>query len=429
MKLGATVDRLFQAIGKPGGTNPPLPLEPVPWDPGDKAAAAETLDTEAIVKRLRALREDVSAEDFRKQVRNPIASRVLAAYVVVDIPDLKKRMVFDTRVDNPKAIPESLRNLSPEQAAQVWPQAEEPHDLTVSTPKGHGGSTCPGMFSGYALFKDGLRLEIPVEILAFHAEGHNRDVAYGITMYSEVTGRMSAPEDETSPGTLTMWGKMLISIKPDHPAQFGGHKYIELVSKDYIEQKGTVTGFPPKHPGEYLESAGNEVYVGHLPGQRHLTAIVERGRIIFSTDVDDFLQARTRITSFTLIDKHGAALDPGPLPFSPALIGKIAGAHMTWEDIRSEKNKATHYRLYRINTDDVTRVDLIGERLQVNEYTDWQYDGTRSYAYAVVPAFIDHSGAEVQGVSLDHSKIMAIKPRPEQFAHRNFGVGHVRKLK
>lgn len=85
-----------------------------------------------------------------------------------------------------------------------------------------------GFFSRFAKESVGNSIEIPVEVLAFHAEGHNGDVAYGVTMYSEVTGRMSATGENG--GTLTMWGKMLISIRPDDPGAFGGHSYIELVS-------------------------------------------------------------------------------------------------------------------------------------------------------------------------------------------------------
>lgn len=109
------------------------------------------------------------------------------------------------------------------------------------------------------------------------------------------------------------------------------------------------------------------------------------------------------------------------------MIGRIAGVHLTWEDVRTEDNRVTHYRLYRLDTDDFSRADLIADRLLVNEYTDRRYNGRRSYTYAVVPAFVDQSGAEVQGVSLDHSEVMAIVPRPEQFIRPNFGVGHLRR--
>lgn len=422
----ATIDALLQLIGRPGGFSPPKPLEPIRFDPHERRAP-DAPDTEALALRLHSLREEVPVDEFRRQVRNPLASRVLAVWVEVDLPQLRKRLVFDTRVDNPQAISPSLRTLTPDKAAHTWPKPQQRHNMTDVVPFGHGGSSCPGIFSRFAKESIGNSIEIPVEVLAFHAEGHNGEVAYGISMFSEVTGRVSAPS-ETGDGTLTMWGKMLISIRPDHPSHFGGHRYIELVSRDFIRQHGTVTGFPPKNAGEFIESSGNDVYVGHLPGQRHLRAVVAKGRIIFSTDVDDFLQARTRISGFTLVDGNGVAIDPGPPPYSPDLIGRIAGVRLVWEDVRQMDNRVTHYRLYRMDPDDITHIDLIEDRLTTNQFTDSTYDGTRSFAYAVVPAFIDQSGAEVQGVSLDHSQVLAIQPRAEQFIRRNFGVGHVKRI-
>lgn len=341
-------------------------------------------------------------------------------------------MIFDTRVDNPEGLPKSIDDLPDEGPDSPWPEGppRRPPDVPPSiVTLGHAGSSCPGYFSKMASFGLGNNIEIPVEILAFHVEGDNGICKYSVGMFSEVFGRVSAKIDEPEKAQLYMWGKMLVSMRPHNPEEFGGHELIQLRSKNYVKQTGTITGFPPRTAGEYIESSGNEEYVGFHPGQRHIRAVVERGRVIFSTDVDQFLQARTRISGFTLVDKAGNDLDAGEPPYDPSLIGVIGGVKLAWQDIRGEYPHITHYRVYRLDPDEPQKVVLIDEVMTKTEYTDSQYDGRRSYAYAVVPAFVDGAGTEVQGVSLDHAIIMGIEPRPEQFRRQNMGVGHIRWMK
>lgn len=411
------------------------PLKPVTW----QASRAQTIkqpSKEDLAVRLHSLRPEVSIDDFRKQVQNPIASRGIAIWVKVLLPQLGREMIMDTRVDNPEGLPLSLRKLPASGPGSPWPAAPvpvvRPHSHAWASEVGilgHSGSSCPGHLSRFAVFPGSEAMEIPVEVLAFHAEGDNGLCAYSVSMYSEVTGRLSAKVPGESPAVLTMWGKMLISVRPHDPGLFGGHELIQLRSRDYIEQHGEVSGFPPHTAGEYLESNGNEVYLGFHPGQRHIKAVVERGRIIFSTDIDEFLQARTRITSFTLLDRDGNPIHADGPPYDPGLIGEIAGVRLDWTDIRGEFPFVSHYRLYRMDPDQPQEFYPIGGMLTDPTYIDVDYDGRRSYAYAVIPAFVDSAGVETQGVSLDHSMIMHLQPRSEQFTHCNMGVGHVRRMK
>ena len=119
----------------------------------------------------------------------------------------------------------------------------------------------------------------------------------------------------------------------------------------------------------------------------------------------------------------------GEPPYDPSLIGRIGGVRLAWEDVRGRYPHITHYRLYRIDPDEPEDPELIGQALLDPTYTDTAYDGTRSFAYAVVPAFVDSSGVEVQGVSLDHSMIMHLRPDAARFLKRNMGVGHIRWMK
>jgi hypothetical protein len=395
-----------------------------PDDTGDRAASQAQI--------LHSLRPEVPLGDFEKQVRNPIASRMIAVYVEIDLPQLGRSMVFDTRVDNPNGMPPSLNQLPQSGDGSPWPrppkQAKGINRFGYVETKGHGGSSCPGYLSKFALNQSGNNLEIPVEILAFHVEGENDACGYSICMYSEVLGRVTYNVDAAA-AYLNMWGKMMITLRPHNPAEFGGHDVIQMVSRDYVRQQGSITGFPPKNTGEYISSAGGEVYVGVNPGQRHLQAIVREGRIIFSTDIDEFLQARTRISAFTLLDKAGNVLDPGPAPYDPGLIGKIAGVRFSWDEVRSRENGVTHYRCYRLDPDEPQNLILLSDKITETSFTDWGYDGTRSFAYAIVPAFVDQIGMEVQGVSLDHGMIMALEPKADVFKFRNHGVGHVRWMK
>lgn len=395
--------------------------------------------TEAVESRvqeqariLHSLRPETSLADFEKQVRNPIASRLIAVYVEIDLPQVGRSMVFDTRVDNPNGMPPSLKDLPQSGDGSPWPHPAKPvsdvNRFGFAEVKGHGGSSCPGHLSRFALNKAGNNIEIPVEILAFHVEGENDACGYSICMYSEVLGRVTYRND-TESAYLNMWGKMMITLRPHKPSEFGGHDVIQMVSRDYVRQQGNITGFPPQKPGEYISSAGGEIYVGVNAGQRHLQAIVREGRIIFSTDVDEFLQARTRISGFTLLDKSGNELDPGPAPYDPVLIGKIAGVRFTWDDVRTAENGVTHYRCYRLDPDVPHEMKLLSDKITETSFTDWEYDGTRSFAYAIVPSFVDQIGMEVQGVSLDHGMIMALEPSADAFKFRNHGVGHVRWMK
>ena len=134
---------------------------------------------------------------------------------------------------------------------------------------------------------------------------------------------------------------------------------------------------------------------------------------------------RTRITSFTLLDSAGSPISAVGPPYDPALVGKIASVRLEWPDIRGKFPYVTHYRLYRMDTDEPQDFLPLGGMLTKPEYTDSEYDGTRSFAYAVVPAFVDSAGVETQGVSLDHSTIMNLRPKASRFVHKNMGVGHV----
>ncbi len=436
--INRCTDYLFQIVGIRHPLSRIRPLPPVSWRP-NPGLTSNALETGQLAERLHSLRPEVSVEDFTKQVQNPIASRGIAIWVKVLIPQLGREMILDSRTDNPVGLPPSIKALPDVGTDSPWPAPplkSQSHnsfhsdsDNVSATLFGHGGSSCPGMFSMFSVFEQGASMEIPVEVLAFHAEGTNSICSYSVSMYSEVTGRLSAPVEGTGPALLTMWGKMLISIRPKNPAEFGGHSLIQLRSQEYIEQRGTISGFPPHRAGEYVESKGNEVYVGFHPGQRHIAAIVERGRIIFSTDIDDFLQARTRISSFTLLDGNGVPLAAKGPPYDPNLIGQIAGVRLEWEEVRGRYAHATHYRLYRMDPDEPQEFFPIGGMLTECFYVDKAYDGTRSYAYGVVPAFVDSSGVEVQGVSLDYSTLIYLRPGQKQFLKQNSGVGHVRRLK
>jgi hypothetical protein len=424
--IGALLDFFSQIVGLRRSASP-KPLEPVKFDPKSVRPDSKALTRDELAARLHTLRPEVSIDDFRKQVENPIASRGIAIWVKVEI--LGREIILDSRVDNPEGMPTSLRDLPNEGPNSPWPEPIAGKDLSPrqgTVLKGHGGSSCPGMFSMAAVLKSRSFIEIPVEVLAFHVEGNKPEFAYGVSMFSEVTGRVSATTDADEKAALTMWGKMLISIRPRNPASFGGHELIQLRSRNYVEQHGKISGFPPHTAGEFLDSAGNEVYEGYLPGQRHLEAVVKVGRIIFSTDADDFLQARTRISLFELLDDCGNVLEAGDPPFSPDLVGRIGGVRLLWKDVRGEFPQVTHYRVYRRDPDEPQEVKLLGGMLSDPWFVDNEYDGTRSFTYAVLPAFVDSSGVEVQGVSLDHSTILNLRPNPQKFLRQNAGVGHIR---
>jgi hypothetical protein len=201
-----------------------LPLAPVRWDPAARPSFSQAT-TDQLAVRLHSLRAEISVEDFRKQVQNPIASRGIAIWVKVKLPQLRRDMVLDTRVDNPAGLPASLRGLPDSGPGSPWPQ---PPSGTPGTrlqrvvPLGHGGSSCPGYLSKFAVFSHNDAMEIPVEVLAFHVEGQNESCAYSVSMYSEVTGRLTASARASDPAILTMWGKMLISFRAFNASEFNG---------------------------------------------------------------------------------------------------------------------------------------------------------------------------------------------------------------
>lgn len=380
--------------------------------------------------RLHEIRPEVPVADFEKQIRNPIASRAIAIWVDLEIPALGKRLVLDTRVDNPLGVPPTISAISSNNTNYPWPAdpMEKSGQQEGPTTKGHGGSSCPGYLSKAIENNSatGGMLDIPVEVLAFHCEGEHQEGRYSISMYSEVLGRVSA-QRERDKVDLNMWGKMLITFEPKYPGEFRGHTVIQLVSDDYVRQTGTVTGFPPHFPGEYVESKGNERYVGLNIGQRHLEAFVKQGRIIFSTDVDDFLQARTRVSHFELLDQQGDVINlPGP-PYVVDDFSIISGVKISWQDVRPFHSDVKYYVIYRMDPDFPKDFKFLA-RVKGNTYVDSDYNGRRSLAYAVVPAFIDQTGMEVQGVSLDHAMVMALEPEKSAFKNRNHGVGHVRYI-
>ncbi len=428
MRLGRYIDIARQIFRVPAQIDVQRPREPVEFV-GPQAADDTSSENQKIAQALHSIRPDAPVSEYEKQVKNPIASRLIAIYAELEIPDLGITMVMDSRIDNPAGIPPSLANLPNSGDGSPWPKEPgAPIEQSRYTDiKGHGGSSCPGYLTKVMQATTG-ELQIPVEILAFHVEGENAEGLYSLTMFSEVFGQVIA-DPQSSMAKLNMWGKMMFTFKPNDPGRFGGHEVIQLVSEDYVRQEGTITGFPPKAAGEYISSTGGEAYVGVNPGQRHLRAVLNVGRIIFSTDVDEFLQARTRIRTFTLLDANDKPLNAGPPPYDPSLIGKIHGVKLEWSEIRDSANGVTHYRLYRIDPDFPSEVELLAEVSGAPEYIDQDYDGTRSYTYAVVPAFVDQVGMEVQGVSLDQAMVMAIEPRESQFTRRNFGVGHIRWMK
>lgn len=373
-----------------------------------------------MAERMHHTRPSSTVDEYLTMLRNPIASRLLGVYVEIDIPALGRSMVFDTRVDNPSGLAPSLSEPGLEDA---WPSAAIAGD--GPRPEGHSGSSCPRI-AGLGVLGEGDRIEIPVEILAFHAEGHNGEVAYSVTMYSEVTGRLVLPLDPDQPAHITMWGRMQITVLPDDPSQFGGIERMEFVSRDYIKQEGRMHGFPPRDPGAYLESSGNEVYVSADPRLADVEVIVRRGRIIFSTDVDDFLQARTRVTRFELLDHEGNLLVADD-PYDSSLIGQIGGVRLAWREASDASGRTRHYNLYRIDPDNPVDAELLAPGLTETTFVDTDYDGTHSYAYSVVPAFADSTGTEVQGVSLDIAEVMSLVPHEHQLSHRNHGVGHLRR--
>jgi len=448
-----------------------------------KAIVAEDLphsgvpSNKQIAERLHSLRPSVSVQQFEDQIRSPIASRMLAIWVEIHVPALKKTIILDTRTDNPEGLPPSIAEINQDSPYYPWPEPAAALRKYEATMKGHGGSSCPGYLShnahiiypiddddfnprdipglggpgtppgggfpsgpdgnpirvpgGVPSVASGMKandwLEIPVEVLAFHLEGENDECAYSVAMFSEVFGKLTTTLADDK-AKLNMWGKMMITLRPHEPKDYANQDVIQLVSAEYVRQTGTITGFPPHNPGEYIESSGNELYVGINPGQRHIEAIVKRGRIIFSTDVDDFLQARTRVTHFAIVDKDGYVLDPGSEPpYTPAILDKIAGVKMYWHDVRNEHTDVSHYLVYRVNMDSPKDFIFIG-RSHIPMFYDSEYTGREPLAYAIVPALRDNVGMEVQGVSLDLAGVAPVEPLVSQFTKRNHGVGHVRTV-
>jgi len=418
--FGSALREFLRGLGAEPGS---LLSPPVSTPALDPLAALDTQSAHA-VRRFHQLRPDSDLAVLASQVKSPIASRILGHYIEVEIPLLGREMVLDSRVDNPRGTPMSLLSLPNATERDPWPKPPKVRDAGEFRATGHGGSSCPGYLTRFAFDPLRRKLEIPVEVLAFHTEGHNGEIAYSIRMCSEVTGRLSVPSDPSEPSLLSLWGKMIIAIKPDDPSAFGGHSLIELVSSNYIEQAGIVTGWPPR-PGEFIESQQPEQYRATADSQSGIFATVKRGRIVFSDEVDEFLQARSRIHTFVVLDEN---LEPITLDSVNSIqtTKRIGGVRLIWGDERTPTNRVTHYRLYRMDPDHAELgMSLIGGQITGTEYVDRDYDGSKSFAYAVVPATRDNLGLEIQGVGLNTTEILHIAPSPQRFSARNQGVGHL----
>ena len=66
---------------------------------------------------------------------------------------------------------------------------------------------------------------------------------------------------------------------------------------------------------------------------------------------------------------------------------------------------------------------LFDERIDGNEFVDQDFDGSRSFSYAVVPAMENVLGEEVLGIGLDYVTVVQLSPTDAGVADRF--VGHV----
>src|SRR5690348_14118530 len=108
--FAAVYDLFATAVRPRDRRSGPKPLAPVSWSP-NRAQELGSISTQKLALRLHSLRPDTSVEDFAKQVRNPIASRCIAVWVKLYLPQMGVHMMFDTRADNPQGMPASLRTL------------------------------------------------------------------------------------------------------------------------------------------------------------------------------------------------------------------------------------------------------------------------------------------------------------------------------
>jgi hypothetical protein len=260
-----------------------------------------------------------------------------------------------------------------------------------------------------------------VDIVAFHAEGINGEVAYSIRMHSDVKGRLDvALASNEKVGSLQLWGRMIVTIKPLDPAAFGGMEKLTLVSQRWIRQRARVTEWPPAS-GNYLESVEPESYVALDGDPNQVLAVVKKGRVIFTSLLDPFLQARTRVNSFFYVDADGKDLP------ARADRSRIAGVRLVWADVRTAENRVTHYRLYRYVPGKPDSIHLFPDRISGTQFVDREFDGTVTHAYAVVPAKNDAAGEEVLGIGLDYVEVVQVQPSDDlskqaalHFSHLGF---------
>jgi hypothetical protein len=372
-------------------------------------------------KLIETLVED-HPEDPVKSLRQPISSRKLGMYVEMELPNLgNKKLILDTRVDNGPHTPESLRQLPSGTSSSPWPAPEviPPNVPVGGDPRVQGcpGSSCPRSGSISVLNGTWDAVQVPVEIVAFHGEGHNGEFAYSVRMFSDVSGRLDIPlspiglaahlsEQLSRPpgasGVLEITGQMLVTLMPRDPAAYGGMERIDLVSQSIVTQRGSMTQWPPRL-GDYLQTVGPEAY-SLLSARDAPLAIVRNGRIVFTDEIDPFLDARTRVHTFVFTDRNGNALSP------TAAKESISGVRLMWEDIRNPTNRVTHYRLYRALPGRPDSIEQIDELIYVSQYWDRKYDGTQTVSYAVVPCTRNVLGDEVLGIGLDYVKIAFNRP-------------------
>ncbi|HVE83243.1 MAG TPA: hypothetical protein VND93_10370 [Myxococcales bacterium] len=261
--------------------------------------------------------------------------------------------------------------------------------------------------------------QIPVDIVAFHAEGMTDEVAYSIRMFSDVKGRLDvALTSKEKAGALQLWGRMVVTIKPLNPAAFGGMDKLTLVSQRWVRQRARVTEWPPAS-GNYLESVEPESYVALGGEPKQVLAVVKKGRVIFTSLLDPFLQARTRVNSFFYVDSKGKDLPAGAEP------GRIAGVRLVWADVRTAENRVTHYRLYRYVPGKPETLSLFPDRISGTQFIDREHNGTVTHAYAVVPAKNDAVGEEVMGIGLDYVEVVQVQPADDTTRPDELRFGHL----
>jgi hypothetical protein len=377
-------------------------------------------------------------EDIVNSLRKAIGSRKLGLYIELEIPLLNNRqIILDTRNDNGPHCPESLRQLTSGTTGSPWP-APNPRISYVSSagelrPLGCPGSSCPRSGARAALNGTWDTAQVPVDIVAFHAEGHNGEVAYAVRMFSDVTGRLDIPLNPNSPAiphdltgslgkigngaALEISGQMLVTVVPDKPEDFAGMKRIELVSQGVVTQRGIMSQWPPRL-GDFLQTVGTEAYVS-VGSPTTVLAVVKTGRIIFSDEEDPFLQARTRVNTFIFTNERGGAI----VQSEP--IENIRGVRLLWDDIRNRTNRVTHYRVYRAIPGDRSSIRMISDEVFVPQYVDHEYDGTKTFSYAIVPCTRNVLGDEVIGIGLDYVSLSYVRATSDLHVDVEHVTGHL----